>query len=244
MGNSIISESAKIERSTLGEVKIFRNVSVMDSVLCDGVSIGDDTTVERCRLERNVVINRRSYVNDSIIGDYTNIGINLTMNWTKVGKFCSIARNVDIGGDNHDYHKVTTVPMFRFLQMQNGGGKVVPDSLKSHNEYCEIGNDVWIAAGANILHKVKVADGAVVGAGAVVTHDVPPYAIVAGVPARIIGYRFDRRHIDELLEICWWNWPNELIVKNMKLLIESDVNDETILKLRQIAYEARSHFEY
>lgn len=59
---------------------------------------GDDSTIERCEIATNVVINRRSYVNDSIIDSFSYAGINLVMNWTKVGKFCSIARNVDIGG--------------------------------------------------------------------------------------------------------------------------------------------------
>ena len=69
------------------------------------------------------------------------------------------------------------------------GGKL--EKIKDHsNDYCIVGNDVWVAAGAQVLHKVKIGDGAVIGGGAVVTHDVPPYAIVVGIPARIIGYRW------------------------------------------------------
>lgn len=71
----------------------------------------------------------------------------------------------------------------------------------SHDELCIIGNDVWIAAGANILHDVRVGNGAVIGAGAVVTRDVPAYAVVAGVPARVMKYRFPAEIIAELERI-------------------------------------------
>ena len=104
--SSIVNDSAKIVRSKYKNLKAFRNVMVVDSVLGDNCSIGDDTSVERCVFENNVIINRRSYINDSYIGKYSYSGINTTINWTKIGRFCSIARNVDIGGFNHDYHKI------------------------------------------------------------------------------------------------------------------------------------------
>ena len=231
--SSLIHDSAVIKDSTLGEVKLFRNAVVTGSVLGDGCSVGDDTTIERCVIENNVAINRRSYVNDSFIGAFSYAGINTTMNWTKLGKFCSLARNVDVGGFDHDYHKITTMPEFRFTQLLAGGGKI-PKVVKN-DEYCEIGNDVWIAAGAQILHKVKIGDGAVIGGGAVVTHDVPPYAIVVGVPAKVIGFRCEERLIEALLEIRWWDWPQDVIARHADELIHGDINDETIAKLREIS---------
>lgn len=68
-----------------------------------------------------------------------------------------------------------------------------------------IGNDVWIGAYAKIVEGVRIGDGAVIAAGAVVTKDVPPYAIVGGVPAKIIKYRFEEKQIKQLLELKWWN---------------------------------------
>lgn len=233
MESVFIHESAKIVNSHYGRIKLFKNVFVSDSKFGDNVSIGDDTTVERCEFENNVTINRRSYINDSFIGRYSYTGINTTMNWTKMGRFCSIARNVDIGGFNHDYKKITTMPEFRFRQMMAGGGKI--PKVKNHKDYCMIGNDVWIAAGAQVLHNVKIGDGAVVGGGAVVTHDVPAYAIVAGVPARIIGYRCSESIIKDLLEIRWWDWPNHVLIENAQWLIESDINDESVAKMKEIS---------
>lgn len=228
---SFIDPSAQVKDSELGQVKLFRNSVVIGSKLADGCTVGNDSNVERCQFENNVIINRRSFVNDSQIGMYSYAGINLTMNWTKLGRFCSLGRNVDIGGFDHDYHKVTTMPQFRWNQMAKGGGKI-PDVM--NHDYCMIGNDVWIAAGAQVLHKAKIGDGAIVGGGAVVTHDVPPYAIAVGIPAKIIGFRFEQKFIDELLDIQWWNWPLPVILENMQTLIHADVNDETISMMREI----------
>lgn len=228
---SYIHDTALVRDSELGNVKLFRNSVVLASVLGDGCTIGDDTNVERCQFENNVIINRRSFVNDSKIGMFSYAGINLTMNWTILGRFCSIGRNVDIGGFDHEYHKVTTMPHFRWNQMSQGGGKI-PD--KMINDHCKIGNDVWIAAGAHILHKVTIGDGAIIGAGAVVTHDVPPYAIAVGVPAKIIGYRFEEKYRKALLELKWWNWPLKIIKQNMDMFMDSEVNEKTIKQMKEI----------
>lgn len=231
MTNSFIHETARVNNSQYGEVKLFRDVTVSDSVMADGCSVGDDTTIERCRFENNVVINRRSYVNDSIIGKYSYAGINLTMNFTKLGRFCSLGRNVDIGGFDHDYHKVTTMPEFRMNQLLCGGGRI-PVAIE--HDLCVIGNDVWIAAGAQVLHKVRIGDGAVIGAGAVVTHNVPPYAIAVGVPAKIIGYRCSSEFIERLERLRWWDWPDEILLENIEWLIHSDINEETVSRMEAI----------
>lgn len=231
--SSFIDETAKLNNSEVGSIKIYRNAIVNNCRFGDNCSIGDDTTIERSVFENNVIINRRSYINDSYIGKYTYAGINTTMNWTRIGRFCSLARNVDIGGFNHDYKKITTMPIFRFTQANNGGGKI--SQHVAHTEYCEIGSDVWIAAGAQILHKVKIGDGAVIGGGAVVTKNVPPYAIVVGVPARVIGYRFEEKYINKLLDIKWWNWPDDIIIREFSNIANNDVNDETINLLEEIS---------
>ena len=78
-----------------------------------------------------------------------------------------------------------------------------------------IGNDVWIGAGTIVLPEVKIGDGAIIGAGAVVTHDVPAYAVVAGVPARILRYQFTQSQIAQLAKIAWWNWDDHKIAANI-----------------------------
>lgn len=232
MGKDFVHQTAVLKNTKYASLRCYRNTYVVDSNLGDGVSIGDDTTIERCSFEQNVIINRRSYVNDTQIGAFSYAGINTTINWTKLGRFCSLGRNVDIGGFDHDYKHITTMPEFRFMQMCGNG---IMTEAPVYGEYCMVGNDVWIAAGAQVLHKVKVGDGAVIGAGAVVTHDVPPYAIVVGVPAKVIGFRCDKKLIDALLDIQWWEWPIDLIKQHMDMFIKKDISQETIELMRGVA---------
>ena len=87
-----------------------------------------------------------------------------------------------------------------------------------------IGNDVWIGSKATVFGGVKVGNGAVIAAGAVVTKDVPPYAIAGGVPAHIIRYRFDEDKINRLEEIAWWNWDDDKIKRN-KAFFKANENE-------------------
>lgn len=136
--------------------------------------------------------------------DYNNIAPG-----TIIGKFCSFASNVFIISQDHLKTAITTHP---FL-FKPGFGLIKEDIRESH--HIEIGNDVWVGYHATILPGVsRIGDGAIVAAGSVVTHDVPPYAVVAGVPAKIIKFRFSDNIIDELLKIKWWDWPEEKIFSN------------------------------
>ena len=105
---------------------------------------------------------------------------------------------------------------------------------------CCIGNDVWIASNAVILRNLNIGNGAVIGAGAIVTKDVEPYAIVAGVPARVIKKRFDERTIEVLNGIEWWSWPIEMIRENLELIYCSTVNESVLEELKQVALELKT----
>lgn len=86
-----------------------------------------------------------------------------------------------------------------------------------------IGNDVWLGIGATIMSGVIIGDGAVVATKAVVTKNVPPYAIVGGVPARVIGCRFDDVTIARLLALRWWDWPHDRIVRAAPYMLDTDI---------------------
>ncbi len=234
MTSKYLHETALIQDSSIGNVKLYRNVLIRNSILSDNVSVGDDTTVERCQIDAHVALNRRNYVNDTHIGAFTYTGIGTIINWSKIGKFCSIARNADIGGMSHDYHKITTMPQSRMKQI-SGSASHYAGTQKENHAVCQIGNDVWIAANAQIMGGLTVGDGAVIGGGAVVTHDVPPYAVVAGVPAKIIGWRCEPVLIQALLKIQWWNWSEDYLIQHFEILSQNNITQESIQKLLEIA---------
>lgn len=133
-----------------------------------------------------------------------------------IGNYCSFGRNCSIVPSHghlpsfkKDEHLL--VSTFRIIGYRGWKQKYV---LPAKNNFVIIGNDVWVGLNAIILAGVKIGDGAIIGAGAVVTHSVPAYAIVGGVPAKILRYRYTEKQRAELLKIAWWNWSDEKIKTN------------------------------
>jgi virginiamycin A acetyltransferase len=135
-----------------------------------------------------------------------------------IGKFCAISHGVILIPNNghippleYREYRVSNYPIASLSKQ----GWLQKYALTEKRNFVIIGNDVWIGANAIILPGVTIGDGAIVGAGAIVTHDVPPYAIVAGVPAEILKYRYTEDQIKKLLKIAWWNWSPEKIARNV-----------------------------
>jgi len=129
-----------------------------------------------------------------------------------IGKYCSIAYGVHICvGGNHATGTVSTYPFDNLLLDK-------PNPTRSYRttRNTEIGNDVWLGYRAHVVGGVRIGHGAVVGSRAVVFGDVPPYAIVAGNPARLVRYRFSRPIVERLLRIAWWDWPDEMVRANVE----------------------------
>ncbi len=140
-----------------------------------------------------------------------------------IGSFCSIgsgAAFIMAGNQGHRNDWISTFPFYWMSEVEafNGaanGFEPAGDTV--------IGNDVWIGSEAIIMPGVTIGDGAVIGTRALVTRDVPPYAIVGGNPARVIRKRFEEPHIDLLLEMRWWDWPEAHLRTAMQLLTSGDI---------------------
>ncbi|MCA1697269.1 MAG: CatB-related O-acetyltransferase [Actinobacteria bacterium] len=138
-----------------------------------------------------------------------------------IGSFTSISEGVKIvTGGVHPLDWVGTYP-FRIKWDLPGAFE---DGMPCSKGDVVIGSDVWIATDVLILSGVSIGDGAVVGAGSVVSSNVPPYAIVAGNPARTIRMRFTHDQVEKLLQIQWWNWPEEDVKDAVELLSSSQVD--------------------
>lgn len=148
----------------------------------------------------------------------------------KIGKYCSISDEVTIFlGGNHRADWVSTFPFAGYPHLWSNAAEVTDYNVSRGDVV--IGNDVWIGYGAAIMSGVTIGDGAVIGAYALVTKDVAPYAIVGGNPAKEIRKRFDDETVAKLLGIRWWNWPAEKVQKNAALLSSGDM--EKILAIKE-----------
>lgn len=178
--------------------------------------------VNKTNIGNFVKIYDNVHVNDSEINDFTYISINSRIVRTKIGKFCSIGPNCLFGWGLHPTDKfVSTHPAFYSVGNQAGLTFVAKNYFQEYS-FISIGNDVWIGANVVIIDGVQIGNGAIIAAGAVVTTDVPDYAIYGGVPAKLIRYRFDEKTISDLLKSRWWEKDLEWLKTNHKKFLNID----------------------
>ena len=210
--------------------KLYKDVVVTNSSLGSKITIGDDSIINNSIINDYVEIDRRNYIHNSIIGTASYTGWNTYIGMADIGNYCSISRCVDIGGADHNYDTISTFPDEKML------GKIMKKNYSMNTDIrVKIGSDCWIGQGVTILKKkgIIIGNGAVIGAGAIITKDIPDYAIAVGVPAKIVGYRFSNEIINELLKIMWWNWSVEVVFQNWDLLHDK-MTQNNLKKLRKI----------
>ena len=170
---------------------IHRTASVRDSTFGIYCEVGARTKVAECSF-----------------GDYSYVVNDSDIIYATIGKFCSIAAHTRINPGNHPLQRVA----LSHFTYRSSAYDMGPDDGEFFNWRrsfrCVMGNDVWIGHGAVLLPGVKLGNGAAVGAGAIVTKDVPPFAIVVGNPGKVIRYRFVPEIIAALERIAWWDWTH------------------------------------
>lgn len=166
---------------------------------------------------------------DAKTGTYFDRNVNI-ISWSdeykiRVGKYCSIGRDCNFFlHANHRPDWITTSSQLL--------GPVTPEIANLHMEMghptCKgdiiVGNDVWIGAKSTLMSGIKIGDGAIIAAGALVTKDVEPYSVVGGNPAKHLKFRFSDSQIEKLLKIQWWNWDESKIKEECMLLWSKDIN--------------------
>jgi virginiamycin A acetyltransferase len=177
------------------------NVEIGDYTYYDDPD-GPDNFVEKC------VLHHYPFIGDRLV----------------IGKFCAIAEGARfiMNGANHAMSGFSTYP-FNIFGL---GWEEVFDVAtwqKENRGDTVIGNDVWIGMEAIVMPGISIGHGAIVAAKSVVTHDVPPYAVVAGNPAKTVKMRFDQRTVARLIEAAWWDWPAEKISRNLAAIRGADI---------------------
>tara|TARA_R110002124_G_scaffold126811_2_gene286600 strand:- start:4562 stop:5212 length:651 start_codon:yes stop_codon:yes gene_type:complete len=170
-------KDSKLNDCKLGHTRIFAEGNV---------------AINSCELHGTIYVGFGSYINSGAI-----------RGTTEIGRYCSIGRDVKIGLGSHNLSSISTSSFLEHL----GNLKDAPDVRiqESPERHLIIGNDVWIGDNTLIKKGIRIGDGVIIGAGSIVTKDIPSFAIVVGTPAKIMRYRFDEETIEKLNRLKWWN---------------------------------------
>ena len=203
-----IPETKIYPRSGDREKKKKKNVISDPNITVGEYTIYNDFVHDPRHFERNNVLYHYPVNHDHLV----------------IGRFCSIACGARFlfNSANHTLNSLSTYPFPIFYEEWGLDIQRVADAWDNKGDI-RIGNDVWIGYEAVILAGVTIGDGAIIGARAVVTKDVPPYTIVGGVPAKPIRRRFSQQTIECLEKLRWWDWPRERIAKNIFSIQSGDV---------------------
>jgi len=194
-----IEKRSRILNSEIGShCHISRHAKLKKTHLCEAIRIGPHTKLE------SVSVGRYSYISG-----------HAELNNVEIGSFCSIGSSLMNHLGNHPSRTfVSTSPVF-YMPNAPVPSFSEKETFPSYGGKVKIGNDVWIGQEVLLMDGVTIGNGAIVAARSVVSRDVPPYAIVGGVPARLIRYRFDEETIQQLESFQWWDKEIEWIKSNV-----------------------------
>lgn len=184
-----------------------------------------------CKFSEYSKLYPNSLLNNVSIGRFSYVGDNSVINNAIIGNFCSISSDVRIGFGIHPTDFISTSPVFYSTKRQINYSFTKTESFLQH-KVTQIGHDVWIGLGVVVLDGIKIGNGAIIGAGAVVTKDVPAYSIVGGVPAKVIKMRFNTELVKKLEELNWYLWDIKKLHKNAHLF-RSQLNDKILANIEE-----------
>jgi len=200
----------------------------------DGTNIKQTIYLKEVIDHPRIVVGEYSYYhNFEIVEDYAGLLapylFPLSLDKLIIGKFVQIAHGVRFisSSANHKMSGFSTYPFMNFMMTSDTKSEDITAMFKQAKNRGDtvVGNDVWIGLEATIMARVKIGDGAIIGAKSVVTKDVPPYTIVGGNPAKVIKKRFDLETTQQLLKIQWWNWSIEKIEANYNIITGDNLEE-------------------
>ncbi|MDO6440383.1 CatB-related O-acetyltransferase [Cyclobacterium sp. 1_MG-2023] len=185
------------------------------------VFIQGKVIISNSNISKYVKVFNNSKISNSKIDSYSYVGINCKVMNAEIGKFCSIAPDVKIGLGIHPTNLISTYPGF-YSKNASGSFKFNESDAIIEHKSITIGNDVWIGDGAKIIDGINIGNGVIIAGGSFVTKDVPDYAIVGGVPAKIIKFRFTEDQIEQLNLIKWWEYDVNHLKSKANLFLNSN----------------------
>lgn len=228
----LFSQLVTEKRNIINKVRCKKNHAPMNCLFEKNCSICNTT------FEGNSRISEGASIRSSHIGYGTHVAAGSKIINCKIGKYCAVGFQAMLGA--HPIHTVASIHPALYSTQGQYGFTYVTNSTFQEFHYIdeekkisiEIGNDVWVTAGkaTTIIQGITIGDGAVVLGNAMVTKNVPPYAIVGGIPAKVVGYRFSEEQIVFLLKLRWWDRPEEWIRAHAKYFANIELLMRVVFK--------------
>lgn len=177
------------------------------------------------------IIDEKAAIENVKIGDFSYVAPNASITNTIIGKFTCIGQNVIIGPARHPVNNYISIHPAFYSNYMNLNFSINLNSFETSLPV-RLGSDVWVGANAIIMGGIEIGDGVIIAAGAVVTKNIQPYAVVAGIPAKIIKFRFKEEEIIELLKLKWWDKDLAWLKSNSKYFSDTGKFKKYILNLK------------
>jgi acetyltransferase-like isoleucine patch superfamily enzyme len=210
--------------STVGKgARIGSKSNIFGSIISDNVTVSSNCIISCSTIREDAFVYDGSSLHEVEVGRFSYVGRDSVLGQTTIGRFCSLGPELLCGHGEHPTDFVSSSPVFYSTRKQCRVSFSDKDYF-AEKKAITIGHDVWIGARALIRDGVNIGHGAIIGAGTIVLVDVPPYAIVGGVPAKLIRFRFAEDIIKKLLEVKWWEWNDDMLRKAQALFAQDNVN--------------------